>query len=53
MKNTNIRSENGVTMVALVTTIIIMVILLSVISFSAKNGIEVKKINDNKDKVFP
>lgn len=46
MKNTNIRSENGVTMVALVTTIIIMVILLSVISFSAKNGIEVKKIND-------
>ena len=46
MKNMNIRSENGVTMVALVTTIIIMVILFSVIAFSAKNGIEAKNIND-------
>lgn len=46
MKNMNYKSENGITMVALVTTIVIMLILVSVISFGAKNGLDVKEIND-------
>lgn len=40
------KNNKGVTMVALVITIIIMIILLSVINYGSKTGIEMKNLNN-------
>ena len=44
--NINIKSEKGITMVAIVITIIILLIIVSTVSFSSKNGIDMKNINN-------
>ena len=42
----NFKSEKGITMVAIVITIVILFIIVSAVSFSSKNGIDMKNINN-------
>ena len=42
----NIRSEKGITMIALVITVIIMIIIVSAVSFGAKNGTQLRELNN-------
>lgn len=44
--NINLKNEKGVTMIAIVITIIILLIIISTVSFSSKNGIDMKKLNN-------
>ena len=44
--NINFRKESGVTMIAIVITIIILLIIISTVSFSSQNGIDMKKLNN-------
>ena len=41
-----IKNEKGVTMIAIVITIIILLIIVATVSFSSKNGIDMKKMNN-------
>ena len=41
----NIRNEKGITMIAVVITIVILLIIISTVSFSSKNGIDMKNLN--------
>ena len=42
----NIRSQKGITMIALVITVIIMIIIVSAVSFGAKNGTQLRELNN-------
>lgn len=44
--NINLKNEKGITMVAIVITIVILLIIVSTVSFSSKNGIDMKNINN-------
>lgn len=44
--NINLKNEKGITMIAIVITIIILLIIISTVSFSSKNGIDMKKLNN-------
>ena len=44
--NFNIKNEKGITMIAVVITIVILLIIISTVSFSSKNGIDMKKLNN-------
>ena len=44
--NINFKNEKGITMIAIVITIIILLIIISTVSFSSKNGIDMKKLNN-------
>ena len=42
----DMRKENGVTMVALVITVIVLFLIVSVIQFGARNGVDIRELNN-------
>lgn len=44
--NLNLKNENGISMIILVVTIIIMFIIISAVTFTARNGVDFKRLNN-------